>query len=198
MQTRSFRNSARSRTDAAGVAAHVCWIAPAPRSCASRKLGVLKSAIGTGKVQHAAFPDQFSEVRERRAPSICQRASNNCPCRHPKALSRFSKHSQSTLLQDQLQYLILEGRGFEICDPPVERDCRPVGAVMHLPLQDRIGVVDEGVRKAFRRPAGCVAMDIRLVPADSEPLFGPRKAGIRRHDPHVRKIRRDVVQMHRF
>ena len=71
----------------AGVAAHVCWIAPAPRSCASRKLGVLKSAIGTGKVQHVAFPDQFSEVRERRAPSICQRASNNGPCRHPKARS---------------------------------------------------------------------------------------------------------------
>ena len=145
-----------------------------------------------------AFPDQFSEVREQRAPSICQRAFNNGPCRHPKALSRFSEHSQSTLLQDQLQYLILGGRGFEICDPPVGRDCRSVGAVKHLPLQDRTGVADEGVRKAIRRPAGCVAMDIRLVPADGEPLFGPRKAGMRRHSPHVRKIHRDVVQMHRF
>ena len=79
MQALSFRNPARRRTDATGSASHVCWIAPVPRTRASRKFGVLKAAIETQKVRHGAFPDRFSKAGERRVPRICQRTSNNGP-----------------------------------------------------------------------------------------------------------------------
>ena len=105
--------------------------------------------------------------------------------------------SPSVLLKDQRPHLILEGRGFEIRKPPVGRDCQPIGAEQHLPLQNRIGVADEDIGKVFRRPAGHVLVNIGLVLADGESLFGPEKAGMRQYDFHVRKIDRDVVQMHR-
>ena len=79
MQALSSRNPARRRTDATGGASHVCWIAPVPRTRASRKSGVLKAAIETQKVRHGAFPDRISKAGERRVPRICQRASNNGP-----------------------------------------------------------------------------------------------------------------------
>ena len=70
------------------------------------------------------------------------------------------------VLEDQRSHFVLDRNISEILQPAIRRDRRPVGAEQHFVLQQRIGVLDENRWKVFRRPAGHVDIDIRLVGRD--------------------------------
>ena len=81
--------------------------------------------------------------------------------------------------------------------PAVRGDHRVVRAEQHLPLQERVRVLDELGREVLRRPAGEVDVDLRLVHGDRDRLVLPRERRVREDDRHLGEVGRHVVHVDR-